>query len=228
MSTLVYQKVGVFIDAENIELSGYNIHGGRVNYVRLIDEIGHREITRIIYYKPIHKNISDEFRKFWVNLGGEIKQPIKNADAWLTIDAVTLADKMDVAVLVAGDKDYLPLLWYLKNRGCKVEVWSFPETCADLMKDAADRFVSMDDVFVLKDKPAPRPQRQRPRKDRPPLRAIPRQVQEPFQSLEEHHERRRRRGLSRCRRKGFPPAPGFLARAKELAPDLILSADLTR
>jgi len=153
MSTLVYQKVGVFIDAENIEMSGYNVHGGRVNYALLIEEIGHREVTRIIYYKPIHKNITEEFRRFWLTLGGEIKQPIKNADAWLTIDAVTLADKMDVAVILAGDKDYLPLVWYLKNRGCKVEVWSFPETCAEVLKEAADRFMSLDNKFVLRDKP---------------------------------------------------------------------------
>ncbi|MDH5509987.1 MAG: NYN domain-containing protein [Nitrospinota bacterium] len=156
MSTLVYQKVGVFIDAENIEMAGYNVHGGRVNYALLIEEVGQREVTRIIYYKPIHKNITDEFRRFWLSLGGEIKQPMKNADAWLTIDAVTLADKMDVAVILAGDKDYLPLLWYLKNRGCKVEVWSFPETCAEVMKEAADRYVSLDDRFVLRDKPSAR------------------------------------------------------------------------
>ncbi|MDH4184979.1 MAG: NYN domain-containing protein, partial [Nitrospinota bacterium] len=110
MSALVYQKVGVFVDAENIEMAGYNVHGGRVNYAMLIEEIGRREVTRIIYYKPIHKNITDEFRKFWLSLGGEIKQPMKNADAWLAIDAVTLADKMDVAVILAGDKDYLPLV----------------------------------------------------------------------------------------------------------------------
>lgn len=154
MTNLVYQKVGVFIDAENVELSGYNIFGGRTNYALLIEEIGKREITRIIYYKPIHKNISEEFRKFWVNLGGEIKQPIKNADAWLAIDAVTLADKLDVVVLVGGDKDYMPLLWYLKNRGCKVEVWSYPETCADMMKDAADLFVPLDERYTIPDKPS--------------------------------------------------------------------------
>ncbi len=159
MSILVYQKVGVFFDAENIELAGYNIYGGRVNYAYLIEEVGQREITRIIYYKPIHKNISDEFRKFWASLGGDIKQPVKNADAWLTIDAVTMADKMDVAILVAGDKDYLPLLWYLKNRGCKVEVWSFPETCAEMMKEAADIFVPLDERFMLREKPTAKPAR---------------------------------------------------------------------
>lgn len=152
MSNLVFQKVGVFIDAENVELGGYNLYGGRINYALLIEEVGHREVTRIIYYKPIHKNISDDFRRFWTSLGGEIKQPIKNADAWLTIDAVTLAEKMDVAVIVAGDKDFLPLIWYLKNRGVKVEVWSFPETCAEVLREAADRYVSLDERYTLKDK----------------------------------------------------------------------------
>jgi uncharacterized LabA/DUF88 family protein len=154
MSILVYQKVGVFFDAENIELGGYNIYGGRVNYAAMVEEVGDREITRVIYYKPIHKNISEEFRKFWTSLGGDIKQPVKNADAWLTIDAVTMADKLDVVILVAGDKDYLPLLWYLKNRGCKVEVWSFPETCAEMMKEAADSFFPLDERFILKEKPS--------------------------------------------------------------------------
>ena len=160
MSNLVYQKVGVFIDAENVELSGYNIFGGRTNYALLIEEIGRREITRIIYYKPIHKTISDEFRKFWTSMGGEIKQPIKNADAWLTIDAVTLSDKLDVVALIGGDKDYLPLVWYLKNRGCKVEVWSYPETCSDMMKEAADLFVPLDARFTIADRPGAKNVRQ--------------------------------------------------------------------
>ncbi len=154
MSDLVYQKVGIFIDAENIEISGYNLYAGRTNYSLLIEEIGNREVTRIIYYKPIHKTISDDFVRFWQGLGGEVKQPLKNADAWLTIDAVTLSEKLDVVVLVGGDKDYIPLIWYLKNRGCKVEVWSYPETASEIIKDAADLFVPLDNRFIIPDKPA--------------------------------------------------------------------------
>ncbi|MBI4667370.1 MAG: NYN domain-containing protein [Nitrospinae bacterium] len=160
MANLIYQKVGIFIDAENVELSGYNIFGGRTNYAMLIEEMGNREVTRIIYYKPIHKTISEEFKKFWTGLGGEIKQPIKNADAWLTIDAVTLSEKLDVVILVGGDKDYMPLIWYLKNRGCKVEVWSYPETASDMIKDAADLFVPLDERFTIHDKPQGRGGRQ--------------------------------------------------------------------
>lgn len=149
---LIYQKVGIFVDAENIELSGYNNYGGRTDYKKIIETVGEREITRIIYYKPIHKDISDEFRKFWEDMGGEIKQPVKNADAFLTIDAVTLADKLDVVILLGGDKDYMPLIWYMKSRGCKTEVWSFPETCSDMMKESADFFFPLDDRFIIRDR----------------------------------------------------------------------------
>ena len=149
---LAKQKIGIFIDAENVEMSGYSVHGGRTDYKKLIGAIGgEREITRIIYYKPEHKDITEDFKKFWYEQGGEIKQPVKNIDAWLIIDAVTMAEKLDVAVIVGGDKDYLPLLWYIKSRGCKAEVWSYPETCSQMVVEAADRFYGLGDKFIIKD-----------------------------------------------------------------------------
>jgi len=151
---LEHQKVGIFVDAENVEMSGFNIYGGRTDYKKLVEAIGGvRQVIRIIYYKPQHKEISEDFKKFWFDLGGEIKQPVKNADAFLTVDAVTLADKLDVVVLVGGDKDYLPLLWYVKSRGCKTEVWSYPETTSAVLQEAADSYYGMDETYIIKDAP---------------------------------------------------------------------------
>ncbi|MDH5541529.1 MAG: NYN domain-containing protein [Nitrospinota bacterium] len=152
---LINQKIGIFIDAENVEMSGYTIHNGRTDYKKLIEAIGGiRQITRIIYYKPQHKDITDDFKKFWHEQGGEIKQPVKNVDAWLIIDAVTMAEKLDVVVIVGGDKDYLPLIWYIKSRGCKAEVWSYPETCSQIMIDSADYFYGIDQKFIIRDSKA--------------------------------------------------------------------------
>lgn len=151
---LAHQKIAIFIDAENVEMSGYNVYGGRTDYKKLIKALGDmRQITRIIYYKPEHKEISGDFKKFWFDLGGEIKQPIKNVDPWLIVDAVTMADKLDVIVIVGGDKDYLPLIWYLKSRGCKAEIWAYPETVSEIVQETADYFFGMDGSFVIKDKP---------------------------------------------------------------------------
>ena len=151
---LEHQKIGIFVDAENVELSGFNIYNGRTDYKKLLEAIGSlRQVIRIIYYKPQHKEISEVFKKFWFDLGGEIKQPVKNADAFIVIDAVTLAPKLDVVVIVGGDKDYLPLIWYVKSIGCKTEVWSYPETTSTAIKEAADFFYGMDETFIIKDAP---------------------------------------------------------------------------
>jgi len=149
---LANQKIGIFIDAENVEMSGYNYYGGRTDYKKLLTQIGgNRQVIRNLYYKPKYKDISEEFKRFWSDQGGEIRQPEKNADPWLIIDAVTLVDKVDVVVIVGGDKDYLPLIWYVKSRGCKAEVWTYKETCSQLIIDAADYFYSIDENSLIKD-----------------------------------------------------------------------------
>lgn len=146
---LVFQKVGIFIDAENIELSGLKHHESRTDYRKILEKVGDREITRILYYKPEYKEISPEFQTFWSSLGGEIKRPTKNADSFMVIDAVTLAEKLDVVILLAGDKDFLPLVWYLRSRGCRVEIWSWPETTSQEIKSAADFYFPLTADFVV-------------------------------------------------------------------------------
>ncbi len=147
---LLFQTVGIFIDAENIELSGLKHHEGRTDYKKILAKVGDREITRILYYKPEYKEISADFQKFWWSLGGEIKRPQKNADSFMVIDAVTMADKLDVVIILGGDKDFLPLIWYLKSRGCRVEIWSWPEATSPELKEAADFYYPLTLDFIVK------------------------------------------------------------------------------
>lgn len=151
---LLFQKVGIFVDAENIEMSSLNAHNGRTDYKKLIAHVGDREVIRILYYKPSYKDISKTFEAFWLGLGGEFRRPEKNADSFLIVDAVTMADRMDVAILLGGDKDYLPLIWYLKSRGCRVEIWSWPETTSDQVKEAADVYVALGKEFIIPSNPS--------------------------------------------------------------------------
>ncbi len=146
---LLFQKVAIFVDAENIEMSSLKHHEGRTDYKKILEQVGDREIIRILYYKPSYKDISNDFESFWGSLGGEIRRPSKNADTFLVIDAVTMAEKIDVAIILGGDKDFLPLMWYLRSRGCRVEIWSWPETTSPEMKEAADLYVPLTEEFVL-------------------------------------------------------------------------------
>lgn len=146
---LLFQKVAIFVDAENIEMSGLKHHEGRTDYKKILDQVGDREIIRVLYYKPVYKEISEDFESFWASLGGEIRRPSKNADTFLVIDAVTMAEKIDVAIILGGDKDFLPLVWYLRSRGCRVEIWSWPEATSPEVKAAADWYFPLTPEFVI-------------------------------------------------------------------------------
>lgn len=146
---LLFQKVAIFVDAENIEMSGLKHHEGRTDYKKILEHVGDREIIRILYYKPVYKDISEDFEAFWGSLGGEIRRPTKNADTFLVIDAVTMADKIDVAIILGGDKDFLPLIWYLRSRGCRVEIWSWPEATSPEVKSGADYYFALTPDFVI-------------------------------------------------------------------------------
>ena len=140
------QKVALLIDHENLSIYADRTYGKDVDLAKLMDTINGREIVRAILYRPAPKCGSgfEGLRSFLERkLGIEVRTPPKNADCWLTIDAVTLAGKVDVVALAAGDGDYEPLVHYLKASGCRVEVWAWPGCTALRLREAADRFVPL-------------------------------------------------------------------------------------
>ena len=60
------------------------------------------------------------------------------------MDAIKLAEHLDVIVLVTGDGDYIPLVEYLQNtKGCRVEVIAFVESTSAKLIEAADDFINL-------------------------------------------------------------------------------------
>lgn len=145
------QRIAVLIDSETLEITVENMfasHNSDIKYMYypewrsiVSDVANQRRIVRMVYYKKQSRPVNYKFEKMWTEeLGGEVRQPEKSVDPYLIIDAITLAEKVDSIVLLAGDKDYLPLVWYLKSRGCKVEVANFRESTAHILLDHADQF----------------------------------------------------------------------------------------
>jgi len=157
------QRIAILVDSENLEISvseNYEAesklrksHIAYPDWTTIIPRvIGGRTLVRNIYYKKKELRISKKFEKLWTDtLAGEIKQPQKSVDPYIIVDAITLSEKVDVVVLLAGDKDYLPLVWYLKSRGCKVEFAAFPDAFAATIRTAADRIYTLGekDTIVL-------------------------------------------------------------------------------
>lgn len=150
------QRIGVFVDAQNMYHSARSLYKARVNFKELLEEaVAGRVLIRAITY--VIRTESGEERMFFEameKLGFEIKEKdlqifpggMKKAD-WdvgLAVDAINLADKLDVIVIISGDGDYKPLVEYLKiNKGCKVEVIAFGESTSAKLIEVADEFTDL-------------------------------------------------------------------------------------
>lgn len=57
------------------------------------------------------------------------------------------ADNGDIAVLVAGDGDFLPTIRSLQKRGIRVRVVSWAHAVSHELRDTADEFIELDPYF---------------------------------------------------------------------------------
>ena len=149
------QRVGIFLDVQNLYHSAKNLYDSRVNFEAVVKTIvTDRTLIRAIAY-VISTESGDEnaFLGALIKMGIETKSKdlqifkdnAKKAD-WdvgLAIDMVALAPKLDVVALVSGDGDFVPALDYVKKFGCQVEVVAFGKTCSQKLGEAADDFIDL-------------------------------------------------------------------------------------
>ena len=151
------QRVGIFIDAQNLYHSAKNLYRARVNFGQIVkDALAGRRLVRAMAY--VIATESGEEKAFFDalnNMGIETKvkdlqifgSGAKKAD-WdvgMAIDAVRLAPKLDAVILVTGDGDFVPLVEYLQlNEGCQVEVVSFGKSTSAKLIEATDHFTDLD------------------------------------------------------------------------------------
>ena len=159
------QRVGVLVDVSNMYHSAKNLFGKRVNFKEVLREaVAGRKLVRASAY--VIKTESEEETSFFEALSGqgfEVKMKelqifaggAKKAD-WdvgIAMDAIKLAPKLDVIVLVSGDGDYIPMVEYIQTTyGCLVEVIGFRRTTSSKLIDRADDFVDLGEEkrFLLK------------------------------------------------------------------------------
>lgn len=151
------QRVGVFIDTQNLYHSAKNLYNGaRVNFGAIMKEVvANRALIRAIAY--VISTESGEEKSFFEaleKLGIEAKTKniqifnsgAKKAD-WdvgLAVDAIKMAPKLDTIIIVSGDGDFVPLVEYLQvNEGCQVEVIAFGKSSSSMLRDIADDFIDM-------------------------------------------------------------------------------------
>ncbi|MEK7589804.1 MAG: NYN domain-containing protein [Patescibacteria group bacterium] len=152
------QRVGIFIDTQNLYHSAKNLYKSKVNFGNVIkDALAGRDLIRASAYVVTTEGGEEaNFFEALGKLGIEIKSKelqvffggAKKAD-WdvgIAIDAVSMAAKLDAVILATGDGDFIPLVQYLKMKeGCQVEVISFGKSSSGKLREVADDFIDMCD-----------------------------------------------------------------------------------
>jgi uncharacterized LabA/DUF88 family protein len=149
------QRVGVFIDVQNMYYSAKNLFHAKVNFGNIVKEAtaGRKLIRAIAYVVSTEGKEEQPFFDALYNLGIETKErPLQifyggekkaDWDVGITVDAIRLSPSLDTIVLVSGDGDYLPLVEYLQNQGKQVEVLAFGNTSSARLREEADHFIDL-------------------------------------------------------------------------------------
>jgi uncharacterized LabA/DUF88 family protein len=150
------QRVGIFIDTQNLYHSAKNLYQARVNFGNVLKEslAGRSLIRAIAYVITTESGEEKSFFEALTKLGIETKTKdlqifsggAKKAD-WdvgLAVDAIKMAPKLDTVIIASGDGDFIPLVEYLQmNEGCQVEVIAFGRSSSGKLKEATDDFIDM-------------------------------------------------------------------------------------
>src|SRR3989338_2079654 len=154
------QRVGIFVDVQNLYHSAKNLYHGRVNYKELIKHlVGGRRLIRTVAYVVKSDTAAGEAAFFEALQKAGLELRLKDLqiyadgfkkadwDVGMAVDAIRMAPFLDVIILVTGDGDFIPLVDYLKwGAGRLVEVAAFHRSASSKLKEAADQFVGIEDM----------------------------------------------------------------------------------
>lgn len=157
------QRVGVFVDTQNLYHSARDYYERNVNFESLLrfavgEDVwcgppptwwrrrGHLRLA--LHLQAFHHRVQGPPDVPHGEGDGEGGRPIYsgNWDMGIAADMVRLMPYLDVVVLGSGDGDFVEILEVLMERGIRVEVIAFRETTAQRLIDAVDRFTHLPEI----------------------------------------------------------------------------------
>ena len=148
------QRVGLFIDTQNLSPSAKNLYKAKVNFGNVLKEaVSGRILVRAVAY--VVTTESGEEKAFFdalTKIGIETKTKdlqifyggAKKAD-WdvgMAVDAIKMAPKLDAVIIASGDGDFVPLVQHLKG-SCQVEAIAFGKSTSGRLREEVDDFIDM-------------------------------------------------------------------------------------
>lgn len=156
------QRVGIFIDTQNIYHTAKNKFGRLIDFGKLVEVLtGPRKLIKALAYVVKTDFTAKElsfFEALWhrgiqVSIKEMIVYPdgTKKAD-WdvgIAVDMIKFSPLLDVLILVSGDGDFLPLIEFLTNQGKQIEVAGFQFNTSVKLKEKADYFYNLEEMEKL-------------------------------------------------------------------------------
>ena len=123
------QRIGIFIDTQNLYHSARNNFRANINYEEVIAEaVANRDLIRAFAY-VVRADSNDESKFFDAlsDIGIEVKikdmqyfhtgEKKADWDVGIAVDIIRMTEKLDTAVLMSGDGDFLDVVKYVQSRG---------------------------------------------------------------------------------------------------------------
>ncbi len=157
MSTIKHdeQRIGVFIDTQNLYHSAKNLYQRKVNFGAIMKDVASgRKLVRAIayvitseggeekaFFEALNKlGIETKTKDLQIFAGGAKKG---DWDVGLAVDVMKMSPRLDAVVLVTGDGDFIPLIEYLQSQLVQVEVASFGKSTSMKLKEVVDNFIDL-------------------------------------------------------------------------------------
>lgn len=158
------------IDLQNLFYAAKN-KGQRVDFEKILNHFKEREsefLTDAVIYmirSPDFDSSKFESKMLTVGYNLRIKESIKvsrgkhplykqsNHDVMITIECIDRMNTFDKLILMSGDGDFADLCKYLRDRGKKIEIWSFKDCCNASLEQYADKMNFIEDSGFFYKKP---------------------------------------------------------------------------
>jgi len=159
MPILPDQRVGVFLDVQNMYYSARALYGAKVDFGKVLEKVVRgRKLVRAIAYVIRTDSVEME-QSFFDALearGFEIREKdlqifyggAKKGD-WdigIAMDVIRHAPKLDAVIIVSGDGDFKDLMTYAKAFGCHTEAAAFMESSSIHLREEVDEFINLTEM----------------------------------------------------------------------------------
>ena len=150
------QRVGVFIDVQNMYYSAKNLYNKKVNFNNVLKTVvASRKLIRAFAYVikadvKLESTFFDALEKMGIEVRAKELQTFYGGhkkgdwDIGIAMDIIRMANKLDTIILISGDGDFKDLLEHVRALGCRTEVAAFGKSASSKLKETADLFIDLD------------------------------------------------------------------------------------